>query len=65
MVDGVTALVAADGDVEGLAAALTRLAGDEALKERLRAGGFEMAQRFGLDEMRRAVIAFAEAMQVA
>lgn len=59
MHDGETALVVRDGDVDGLAQALARLVRDPPLKECLRRGGRAKAQTFGIDAMRRELIAFA------
>jgi glycosyltransferase involved in cell wall biosynthesis len=44
--DGVNALVVEPGDAGALAAAVRRLAEDEELRARLRAGGFETAGRY-------------------
>ncbi|MEZ5840197.1 MAG: glycosyltransferase [Hyphomicrobiales bacterium] len=59
MVDGESALVVADGDADGLAAALARVVADRDLHERLRAGGLAMASRFGLPRMAGEVVAMA------
>jgi glycosyltransferase involved in cell wall biosynthesis len=45
--DGDNCLLFEPGDAAGLAAAVKRLAADDALRERLRSGGFETASRFG------------------
>ena len=63
MVDGVSALVVPDGDADALVEALTRIVRDPALKERLRAGGAEMAARFGESRMREELLSFARLMQ--
>jgi glycogen(starch) synthase len=49
-----------DDGPEALAAALRRLAGDGALRSRLRAGGFETTSRFGAHDFDRAVAALVE-----
>jgi glycosyltransferase involved in cell wall biosynthesis len=51
MHDGGTALVAADGDTQGLARQLSRVLTDPAVRERVRAGGAAIAQEYGLDGM--------------
>ena len=49
LADGENALLVGVGDGEALAAALDRLAGDPALRTRLRAGGAAVAAAFGWD----------------
>jgi glycosyltransferase involved in cell wall biosynthesis len=46
LVDGRTALVVPSGDAHALAAAVRRLAADPGLRQRLRAGGRHMAERY-------------------
>lgn len=60
MHDGKTALVVQDGDVKGLAKALSRLVEEPGLKESLRQNGQVMAQNFSMARMRGELLAFAE-----
>ncbi|MCC2113560.1 MAG: glycosyltransferase family 4 protein, partial [Hyphomicrobiales bacterium] len=62
MADGETALVASDGDADGLAAALERILRDDKLREELRQAGHDRAQAFGMDRLRDGVLAFADAV---
>lgn len=57
--DGENCLAIAPGDASGLAAAVRRLAGDGALRARLRAGGLETAARFPAAAFGEAVVAAA------
>jgi hypothetical protein len=59
MKDGDTALVAPDGDVPALSRALRRVLEDGALREKLRCGGMAKAGEFGIERMRRELVAFA------
>jgi glycosyltransferase involved in cell wall biosynthesis len=58
--DGDTALVAPPEDATALAAAVDRLAGSPALRERLRAGGRAMAERYPAARSHRAIQAALE-----
>jgi glycogen(starch) synthase len=55
--DGENALLSEAGDPSGLAAAVRRLAGDAALRARLREAGFETAERHTEDHFNAAVLA--------
>lgn len=59
MLDGKTALVAADGNIEELADCLSRILGDSDLKEQIRAGGLKKAQEFSLENMERQLLNIA------
>jgi glycosyltransferase involved in cell wall biosynthesis len=59
MLDGQTALVAADGNVAELADCLERVLSNPALKEQIRAGGMKKAQEFSLQNMERQLLEFA------
>jgi glycosyltransferase involved in cell wall biosynthesis len=59
--DGENALVVAPGDAAALAAAVRRLAGDAALRERIVAGGRATAARFSQPAFEAAVVAELEA----
>jgi hypothetical protein len=62
MKDGETALVAPDGDVPALSRALRRVLEDGALREKLRRGGLAKAGEFGIERMRRELLAFARSV---
>mgnify|MGYP002633717437 CR=1 FL=1 len=59
MIEGQTALIAADGDIQGLAAGLARLLNEPELKERLRAHGQKKAAEFSLAQMQAQLLDFA------
>lgn len=59
MIDNHTALVAADGNVEGLAECLERVLSNTELKEKIRAGGLKKAQEFSIENMGRQLLSFA------
>jgi glycosyltransferase involved in cell wall biosynthesis len=63
MIDGQTALVAADGNVNELAAILERILSNGTLKEKIRAGGLEKAQEFSIANMGRQLLDFAESIE--
>jgi len=62
MIDGETAVVAADGDVKELADALTAVIADPELKEHVRAGGINKAQQFSLANMEQQLLRFADSI---
>jgi glycosyltransferase involved in cell wall biosynthesis len=63
MLDGETALVVPDGDVEGLSRALQRVLTDAALRERLRRGGLAKSQEFTMGAMERDLMALVSALR--
>lgn len=65
MVDGETALVAADGNIEELAACLRRVLENPGLKEKIRAAGMKKAQCFSLENMEKQLVQFAGYLEVA
>ncbi|MBI5683460.1 MAG: glycosyltransferase family 4 protein [Verrucomicrobia bacterium] len=65
MKDGETALVAPDGDAPALSRALRRVLEDDALREKLRQGGMAKAGEFGIERMRRELVAFAGSVTAA
>lgn len=60
MIDGETALVARDGDCEGVADILTRLQNDVKLKESIREKGMEKAATYTLDNTKEMLKVFYE-----
>lgn len=59
MIDGKTALVAEDGNVEQLSHCLQRVLTDKELKEKLRQNGLKKAQEFSLESMEQQLLKFA------
>ena len=59
MIDGKTALVAEDGNVEQLSHCLRRILTDSELKERLRKNGIQKSQEFSFANMERQLLEFA------
>lgn len=64
MIDGVTAMVAEDGDCEVAAKKLQRLVRDTKLKEEIRARGMEISRNYSLDGMKSNVREFYEFMEI-
>ncbi len=62
MIDGQTALVARDGDVERLSACLNRVLTDKKLKETLRENGVKKSREFSLDKMEEQLVRFAASL---
>ena len=60
MLDGETALVSPDGDVQSLARNLERALTDTALKEKIRSAGLARARQYSLQRMERDLLAFAD-----
>lgn len=59
MIDGKTALVAEDGNVEELSHCLQQVLTDKELKEKLRKNGLKKAQEFSLESMEKQLLKFA------
>lgn len=59
MIDGETALVAEDGNVQQLSQCLQRVLTDADLKEKLRKNGLKKAQEFSLESMEQQLLRFA------
>jgi len=59
MIDGETALVASDGNVQELAACLRRIVEDAGLKDEIRSAGMKKAHCFSLENMEKQVVQFA------
>lgn len=62
MIDGETALVAADGNVQELAVTLKEVINNSALKERIRHGGMKKAQEFSMENMEKQLLHFARSL---
>jgi hypothetical protein len=60
MIDGETALVSPDGDVQSLARSLERILTDNGLKEKIRAGGTARARQYSLGRMEQDLLGFAD-----
>jgi glycosyltransferase involved in cell wall biosynthesis len=60
MLDGETALIAADGNAQELARCLERVLTDVELKEKLRSSGTARAQQYSLQRMEQELLGFAE-----
>jgi glycosyltransferase involved in cell wall biosynthesis len=60
MLDGETALIAADGDAQELARCLERVLTDAELREKLRSAGTARAQRYSLQRMEQELLSFAK-----
>jgi glycosyltransferase involved in cell wall biosynthesis len=65
MLDGKTALVAADGNVEELATCLKNVLTNSELKEQIRSAGVKKAQEFSLENMEKQLVKFAGYLQPA
>ena len=63
MIDGQTALVAEDGNVEQLSRCLHRVLADDDLKESLRHEGLAKAREFSLEHMEKQLLEFARNVQ--
>jgi glycosyltransferase involved in cell wall biosynthesis len=62
MIDGETALIADDGNVEQLSNCLHRLLTDKNLKEKLRQNGKAKAKEFSLENMEQQLLKFANSI---
>ncbi|MFC1843877.1 glycosyltransferase family 4 protein [Thermodesulfobacteriota bacterium] len=58
MIDGQTALIAPDGDVQALSDCLKRILTNDTLKEKIRTGGLNKAKEFSIGRMERDLLAF-------
>jgi len=59
MIDGKTALVAPDGDIEKLSYCLSKFIIDEKLKENIRMGGLSKSNEFSIKRMEKDLLTFA------
>jgi hypothetical protein len=59
ILDGKTALIAPDGDIEKLSYCLKTVLTDDLLKEKLRNGGVNKAKEFAIERMEKELLAFA------